>query len=143
MIGELLYGLSNRDTGGQFLEIFQRRLDGNAAAVNVQASVNVPTDRIWIVQSMTVRAQGGGAQTCNTLQVRTVITGNAFSFFVVNDREAARNAVIRCWNWNGELYVRGGSALGFTCDFSAGAIANDVTMSLHGVSLPLGNVGAG
>jgi len=142
MIGDLLYGLTNRDTGTQFGECWQRELASNAAAVTLSATLEVPIDRVYIIQAATAQGDGGGAQTCTALYLGVRDDSGSETYFV-RDNSTGRTALNRSMDWSGALYIRGGMTLVMYATFSAGAIANGLRGGFLGYSIPVGNVGHG
>lgn len=144
MIGELLYGLTNRDLGAIYLETISRNIPAVAAAATiVEINFTVPDGRLLLVTAAAVQGEAGAAQLCTGLFIG-IRRADGTDANIVRDVDTARAQLNRSFNSSGaEFWIKGGDTLRGRASFDAGVNANTVRLSFAGMTLPLGNVASG
>lgn len=140
---ELLYQLSSRDQQVTWLDPYLRFVDQSTAAVDVSSTFTIEDGKALVLQSATVEATPGGAQTTTwtKLLVRGPISTDLNqSAYLAGSFTASGENAAKFLNWSGSLIVPPQWRITGRAVFSAGAIANNVRLSLLGVLIPIGNI---
>ena len=138
---EFLYKLSPRDEQVTWLDPLWQRTSQGTAAVSVSSpAIVVPDGRLFLLQHVFSFALGGGAQTTTyhelILQNPDLVT-DMYLDINPNTGVAGGSTLIR---WDGSVWVPPRWRLFAKGTFSAGAVINTVTLTAHGVLIPIGNV---
>jgi len=104
----------------------------------------LPKDRVLVLTNVSLIAQPGAAQFVREMKIQ------AFSQGVENynvDQRLPLGVVDQdeVLNWQGEVYIQGGGpgtdTVRVFAFFNASAAANAITVGLHGIIIPRGNLG--
>jgi hypothetical protein len=137
-----LFQADAKSLAGALLQWRQFTASDTQAATTVNANLNITieTDRIFLLEHMSIRAIGGGAQNVSRVYgYHQDASGNVFQNFGFGVFAPA--AVIAFSNWGHYLFPASNApVLTLTADFSAGAVANVVVASCSGWVLPRGNI---
>lgn len=132
------------DTSGPTALILSRHLQLSAGQALIELLfTDLAKDRVLVLTNATIQAIPGATQTVLQMKLQ------AFSQGVENVNIEQQNFtgadINRQLNWQGEFYIQGGGpgtstvrTFGF---FDAFAAANVVTVGIHGIIIPRGNLG--
>jgi len=101
-------------------------------------------DRVLVLTNVTIQANPGATQAVNQLKVQGLAQGQ--ENFGIDQREPLRTAdQNETLNWQGEVYLQGGGpgtdTVRMFAAFNGAANANAITVGLHGIIIPRGNLG--
>lgn len=143
---ELLYRLQPSDDQSRLLDPWFRSNAVAVAAVDVGGAqiVVTPSDHALVLSSAVVDALGGGAQTVSQIQLTLMDPTGATAFNLARKTECTNGAgaaVVRNdVNWSGRIVVPPLWIIQGRAVFSAGAVANQVTVWALGMLIPRGNI---
>jgi len=105
---------------------------------------DLPKDRVLVLTNVGMVATPGAAQNVLELVIQGVSQG-VENFNILREEPRVGVAVNAAANWQGEVYIQGGGPgtdtvriFGF---FDAAANANTITIGMHGIVIPRGNLG--
>jgi len=140
---DLLYGLTNRDTGAVFLETITRQSAATALATTIDIDFAVPLGRILDMTCCAAQAEAGAGQLCTSITIGVLRPTGEF-VEMLRDVEAARALAVRILRNDGSrFYVRSGDTLRARAIFNGLVNANTLRFSWGGSTIPLGNVAGG
>lgn len=101
-------------------------------------------DRVLVLTNVSVIANPGGAQIVLELAIQAFSQG--VENFNIDRREpAADPGINKVLNWQGEIYIQGGgpgtNTLRIFTFYDAPILANSMTVGVHGIIIPRGNLG--
>lgn len=144
-IPEGLYTSTLRDSLSPGLEIFLRDISTSTNGVNVEAIINIPSDRILILSAATNRAEftagvGNGLEN----MVITVTGPSPFDRIVIASTgdisPVGAVNIQRALSFSGEVWVPAGGFVSAIANFTVADASNNVLLELAGVLIPRGNV---
>lgn len=135
-----LYRLFPRDVKLTWLESTLRRVNLSQAAGIVIPQFTVPEDRVLLLRSALAHADGGGAQTVNTVQI-IIFPNDDINLQIVLAMNITTGAPGEAMvAWSGEVFVPPGASVAGLGGFSAAVAANLVNFSAAGLLIPRGNI---
>lgn len=139
---ELLYQLSARDQQVTWLDPFIRRAETNLAAVQVEATLQIPDGLVLMLQSAVISSVPGGAQVAQSgeLGLRPVGVAAGNQIDLSGDMRANLAGSGVHLEWSGAVVVPPGWTVVGLTNFSAGAVANLVILMVVGILAPVGNI---
>lgn len=137
--------MRDTDTAGPTALILSRHLQVSSAAVQLeQFFANLPKDRILVLTNVSVASDPGSGQAISEIAIQGLSQGIT-NFTVARLLPPITTALNRDLNWQGEVYIQGGgpgtNTVRMFTQFDAGANANLMTVGLHGIIIPRGNMG--
>lgn len=101
-------------------------------------------DRVLVLTNVSMKADPGGAQIVIEMAIQGLAQGQ--ENFTIDRREpAADPGINKVQNWQGEVYLQGGgpntNTLRIFTQFDAGVSSNAITVGIHGIIIPRGNLG--
>jgi len=142
VIGDWLYNITEMERVSQpAIERYSRRVTTSQAAANVISSIPaIPRDKILMVLFVMAEAIGGGAQVLASpwasIYTNYVPGGSLWSSGTIAANPRHSITLIG----NPLMLLLGGETLNADYSFSAGAVANAVTIMVHGLLLPRGSI---
>lgn len=105
---------------------------------------NLAKDRVLVLTNVSVIANPGGAQIVVELAIQAFSQG--VENFNIDRREpAADPGINKVLNWQGEIYIQGGGpdtdTLRIFTFYDSPVLANAMTVGVHGIIIPRGNLG--
>lgn len=127
---------------GMRQQIRNVRYTQSSAAATVTAgegtATQVPPDTVRYIERVTVWAQGGGAQTVVRADCTVrYITGG--TFYYARKRPLIATPADDTFDFPLGILLLPGTYVSCSAEFSAGAVANDINVSLIGWEMPRGN----
>lgn len=140
-VPEFLYQLSARDQQRTWLDPVLVSLSANVAGVEFNSNVFlIPNDKVMIVNNLVLAADPGAAQACIALQL-SLLVPTALSFIpIARTTFAAVLNENQALNWSGSLVAPPGYAVNMLGTFDAGVAANQITGTVVGILIPVGNI---
>jgi len=134
------------DTAGPSFEIFSRHLQISTGLVVLeQIFAGLSKDRILVLTNVAVRADPGATQNVIAIQIQG-ITQAGLNFVIAAFDSLAVADQRETLNWDGAVYIQGGGddadSVRVFSSYDAGAVANTMTVGLHGIIIPSGNAAA-
>ena len=137
---EALYQLAARDHQITWLDPVLFHTFTAAAATTVEAKFTVPAGRMLLLQSATVEAVSGAAQTVSYLAVVAIPPVGGVPFVALAGEWTTGAPAKRFVNWSGSVVIAPGWIIDGTADYSAGAAANTTGLAIAGLLIPVGNI---
>lgn len=137
---EGLYTLSARDRQVTWLDPVLFHSSSSVAAGTVTVDYTVPEGRILLLQTATVEAVSGAAQTVSWLAVVARPVSSAVPYVTFAGEWTTGAPANRFVNWSGAIAVAPGWLIQGSAIFNAGAAANAVGLALLGLLIPSGNI---
>lgn len=138
---EFLYQLSERDLKVTWLDPIIRRLTNSQAAATVNNDFEIPDAQAFMLQGFTLQGNPGAAQFVSQLFVAAFVTGTATPMILLkqDDVDAGANE-IKNMDWQGSLIIPPSWSIRGSATFNAGVAANECTLGLFGILIPVGNI---
>ena len=133
------------DVSGPTALIFSRHLQISTGDVVLdQLFSDLPKDRILVLTNVSMRADPGPTQIVILMAVQAISQG-VLNFTIAAKQTKQIATQNEDLNWQGEVYIQGGGpntdTLRFHTQFNSGANANLMTIGVHGIIIPRGNMG--
>jgi len=101
-------------------------------------------DRVLVLTNVAVIANPGGAQIVLEMAIQGLSQGQE-NFNIDRREPAADPGINKVLNWQGEVYIQGGGpntdTLRIFTFYDAPVSANTMTVGIHGIIIPRGNLG--
>lgn len=137
--------MRDTDVSGPTALILSRHFQLSAGATLLEFFFSdLPKDRVLVLSNVSLLAAPGATQAGRAMSIQAFSQG--VENFNIDQRIPLFVADInQVLNWQGEVYIQGGGpgtdTLRIFTVFSAGANANAITVGVHGMIIPRGNLG--
>ena len=133
------------DTAGPTALILSRHFQSSSGITLVEFLFSdLSKDRVLVLTNVSIIADPGAAQGVREIKIQALSQGQ--ENFTIDARIPLNIAdQIEVLNWQGEVYIQGGgpgtNTLRIFSFYSAAVAANTMTVGIHGIIIPRGNLG--
>ena len=134
------------DTSGPTALILSRHLQisGGGSVILELFFTELAKDRVLVLTNVAVSAEPGASQKVRVVKIQAFSQGIE-NFNVAQFQPGEVADLDESLNWQGEVYIQGGgpgtNTVRVFAEFSGFANANALTVGLHGIIIPRGNLG--
>ena len=137
--------MRDTDVAGPTALILSRHFQISAAAAFQEFNFgNLAKDRVLVLTNVAIIANPGGAQIVEEVALQGISQGE-LNFNIERQEPVLGGGISATLNWQGEVYIQGGgdgtNTVRMFASYDAGVSNNTITVGLHGIIIPRGNLG--